>query len=122
MITEKFAGTIENAYGKTLPDTLKFEGSFQAYETVAEIQAQGDMPSDKEIIAFRNAQRKAAARQAAFNATLEAAGIEKPTLENDPQLQLRTMYKTLIAAKKTHAEARATASRVLGIEWADGAE
>lgn len=119
MTTEKFNGTIENAYGKPVSPALKFEGEFQAYETVDEIRNQGDYPKDAEIVSFRNTQRKAAARQAAFNATLEAAGFEKPTLENDEQLQLRSMYKVLVAAKKSHEEARAIASTTLGIQWAD---
>lgn len=119
MKTEKFSGTIENAYGKPVAPALKFEGTYQAYETKAEIEAQGDLPTDKEIVAYRNAQRKAAARQASFNSTLEAAGIEKPTLENDVLLQLKTLYKTLVAAKKSHAEARAMAATMLGVEWPD---
>jgi hypothetical protein len=114
-----FDGVMENAYGKPVTPALPYAGSFMAYENVTEIKDRNDYPSDDEIIAFRNNQRKANERQKAMTAVLDAAGYVKPTLENDQQLQLRSMYKVFIAAKKTPEEARALASSTLGVEWAD---
>ena len=114
MKTETFSGTIENAYGKTLATPVKFDGSFDAFENYTELQNQNELPSHDDVVKFVNDKRKANARQKAMAAALEAAGIEKPTLETDVQLQLKTMYKTLRAAKKDHATAKSTAETLIG--------
>jgi len=83
------------------------------------IQAEG-FPSDEDIVAWRNTLIKNAARAKAANNALDEANVQKPDLENDEQLRLKSMLKVLLAdGKKTEAEARAIASQVLGIEWAD---
>jgi hypothetical protein len=119
MKTEKFEGKIENAYGKPLASALSYEASYDAFDGIDELRAANEFPKDSEIVDFVNAKRKANARQKAMTATLDAAGIVKPTLENDDQFKLREMVKVLTAGgKKTEAEARQIASTVLGIEWA----
>lgn len=119
MKAETFKGTIESAYGKPVSPALKFEGEYQAFETVPELREKNEYPSDEELVAFVNNKRKANARQKSMQAALDAAGYEKPTLETDAQLQLRTLYKVFIAAGKPEAEARALASSTLGVEWAE---
>jgi hypothetical protein len=119
MKTEAFSGTMENAYGKPLKSPLAFSGSYQAFETIEELKEKNEFPTDKEIIAFRNNQNKANERQKVMTQVLTDAGYEKPTLENDQQLQLRTLYKVYLAAKKTPAEARELASTTLGVDWVD---
>jgi hypothetical protein len=119
MKSEKFSGTIESAYGKPVSPALKFEGDYQAFETISELREKNEYPSDDEIVSFVNNKRKANARQKSMQAALDAAGYEKPTLETDPQLQLRTLYKVFVAAGKPEAEAKALASSTLGVEWTD---
>jgi hypothetical protein len=113
----KFEGTIENAYGKPVQPALAFTGQFDAFETIDEIRAKNEYPSDDEVITFVNNKRKANARQKSMGSALEAAGFEKPTLENDEQLRLRTLYKVFVASGKDEAEARALASSTIGVEW-----
>lgn len=115
----KFSGTLESAYGKALPTPLAYDAEFSLYENPAELRAAGGWPNDATIVKFVNAQAKANARQKATVATLEAAGIVKPTIENDDQMKLREMAKILVAAGKSDDEARNIASVTLGIEWDD---
>jgi hypothetical protein len=132
MKTEKFSGEIENAYGKPLHELalkegstplakgskLKYDASYNAYETAEEVKTGNDWPKDEDVVKFVNTQKKANARQKAMQAAQDAAGIIKPTLENDDQLKLKKMYDIFIAAKNTPDEARAKASAALGIDWA----
>ena len=115
MKSETFSGTMENAYGKVLPSKVNFSGSFDAYENIGEIKAANDLPSDDEVVSFTNSKRKASARQKAMNAALEAAGIQKPTLE-DPQVQLATLIKVLVASGRTEEQATQLAKTTLGVE------
>jgi hypothetical protein len=126
MRTETFTGNIENAYGNPLPKAIKFNGEFDAFgpakdvytsadwdAAVAEIREKNEFPNNEEITNFVNNKRKANARQKTMQAALEAAGIQKPTLEDSPELRWKTMVKTLLAAKKTQAEAESIASAAL---------
>jgi hypothetical protein len=115
----KFSGTLESAYGKALPTPLAYDAEFSLYENPAELRAAGGWPNDATIVKFVNAQAKANARQKATVATLESAGIVKPTIENDDQMKLREMVKILIAAGKSEDESRTLAAATLGIDWDD---
>jgi hypothetical protein len=109
-----FDGTMENAYGKQLPTPIPFNGSYDAFENYEEVKSANELPSNDEVLAFVNNKKKANARQKAMQAALEAAGIEKPTLENDKDLQWKTMYKSLIASGKyTEEKARELTSDML---------
>lgn len=132
MFNEKFKGTIESAYGQTLQTPLKFEGSFDAFgvekptsdadhaAAIEEIKAKNEFPKDEDIVNFVNNKRKANARQKSMQAAMDAAGIVKPTLETDEQLQLRTIYKALVASGKyTDEKAKEIASTTLGVQWAE---
>ena len=112
-----FKAKTETAWGKPLADPIPYEGSYQAFESLAEVRQVGEFPSDKEMLLMVNNKRKAAARSKALKAALEAAGYEQPTMETDVTLQLKTLYKVYIAAKKSHEEARALAASTLGVEW-----
>jgi hypothetical protein len=118
MKTVKFSGLSENAYGKAIPP-LKYEASFEAFENIDEVRAANAVPKDSDLVKMINRALKATARQAAMVAAWTAAGIIKPTLENDEQLRLKSMAKIFIAAGKSKSEARTLASASLGIEWAD---
>lgn len=131
MKTETFKGSMENAYGKTLPQKLDFSGSFEAYtlpDSVKDTTITFDTPEGAdsfgkddvvtygELYAFVNGKRKAAARQKAMNAVLEANGIEKPTLE-DPQVQLATIIKALVAGGRSKEAAITLAETTLGVKF-----
>jgi hypothetical protein len=116
MKTESFKGTIESAYGQTLPQAIKFAGEFDAYETLDEVPEK-DKLSDSDILKVINDSRKANARQKSMNEALNAAGIEKPTLENSVDLQVKNMVKSLVASGKYNTEtATSFAKQVLGVE------
>lgn len=119
MKTTKFSGVIENAYGKKLDAPITFDAEFDAFETKAEVEKANELLKDEEVVDFRNAQRKANARQKAMQAALDAAGIVKPTLENDEQLRLRKMYDIFVANGSTPEEARANAAAALNLVWSD---
>lgn len=112
--------TVESAFGKKLDTPIEFTFGWTSYETPVELDAAGDGLSKEEQVRVRNTQRENRARQRAQAAAFEAAGIVRPTEENDDQLRLRNMFKTLMSSKKyTEEAARKMASDVLGIEWAD---
>lgn len=117
MIAKTETAVAKTAYGKALDSDLEYSFSWEDYESIDEVKSAKDELSDKEVVKVRNNERKANARQKALTIALDNAGVVKPTLENDPQLRLRRMYDILIAAKKSHAEARELASVTLGIEW-----
>lgn len=92
MKTESYTGTMENAYGQTLAAPVKFNGTYEAFESYEELEKAGEIPKGSEIVDFVNSKRKANARQKSMVAALEAAGISKPD-PNSPE-QIR---KNLIA-------------------------
>jgi hypothetical protein len=129
MKTEKFSGTIESAYGKTLPEKLKFAGTYEAFtlpdsksdEVVSIAFPDGADPITDTVTYGMiydavNNKRKAKARQKSMNDTLSEAGIEKPTME-DPQVQLLTIYKALRAAGRSEDKARELAETTLGVTF-----
>lgn len=127
MKTTTFEGTIENAYGRKLSDNkfsegkepvakLEYKSSFEEIESYDEIPSD-EIPDKKEILALVNNSRKANARQKAIQDTLNAAGVIKPTLEDDVELQIAGMVKSLVASKKyDEAGARKVAKQILGVE------
>jgi hypothetical protein len=119
MKNETFTGTIENFYGKPVSPALTYEATVEKFETIDEVKSKNEYPSDSEIVDFINAKRKANARQKAMQVAADGAGLVKPTLENDGQLRLKSMYKILIASGKSESEARELASTVVGETWAE---
>jgi hypothetical protein len=123
MKTETLKGTIESAFGVKLPSALEYNGSFEAYENVSEVRAANDMPSDDEVVSFRNTQRRNNKRQALMTDALEVAAkawtgtgtnpYVKPTLETSSDLRFKVIYDALIAAGKSEEEAKATATAAL---------
>lgn len=115
-------GKMENFFGQTVKPALSYEGEFTAFETADECKSAGEWPNDKAVLKFVNDKRKATARQAAMNAAAEAAGYKKPTLEDSDLMQLRNIYRTLIAAGRSEQEARDGAAAALGKEWPEDSE
>lgn len=113
MKTETFSGKVETAYGQTLSKAIPVSGTYEAFESIEEVRAKNEYPSDKDVLNFVNSRAKQNARAAATTAALEAAGIAKPTLES-PEFRLKEMVKVLVASGKSEAEAEQIAKTVLG--------
>jgi len=106
MKTETFKGEVANAYGEALAKPISFSGSFEAYESYEEMSSKNDVPSNDDVLQFRNNQLKANARSKATNAALEAAGISKPD-PNSPEVLRKGMITNLMK-RKGYDEATAT--------------
>jgi hypothetical protein len=117
MKTVKATATAATNNGEKLAQPISYEFTFEAYENIGEMRAANDMLSDDEVVDAKNRVRKNSARNRAQAAALEAAGIEKPTLENSPRLRLLTIHKSLVAGGKTDTEAREIASMITGVAW-----
>lgn len=115
MKTETFKGTVESAYGNVLPSAIKFNGSYEAYESIDEATKANDLLSNDEMLTVINNKRKANARAKATTEALTSAGISKPTLE-DPQVQLKSMIKILVMSGKTEDAAKQIAESALGVQ------
>ena len=104
---------VETAYGNTLAEPITFSYTYAELQKGDEIPA-AEMPDADDIRSFVNQKRNAKARSAAQNEALSAAGIQKPTLE-DPEVQLKTMVKVLVAAGNTEEVAEQQARTMLGM-------
>jgi len=110
----------KRAYNKDLPTAVPFTFKWKIFENEDELVAAGAQMSLKQQLKAVNAAAKQTARQASLTEALTAAGIERPTIENDDQLRLKNMYTVLMSSKRySEDEARELASNTLGIEWAE---
>lgn len=108
------------AYGKKLDAPISYDYKWSTYANFDELVAGKDELTPDEQVKVRNTERQNNARQKALQAALDAAGIAKPTLENDDQLRLREFFKVLMSSKKyTEEQARALAATTLSLEWAE---
>ena len=104
MKTEKFSGTITTAYGKALPQELKFEGTFEAFENESEAIEKNEGLTEAERLDVINNKRKANARAKVTAATLEAAGVSKPD-PNSPEVLRESMVVNYMKLSKVDREA-----------------
>lgn len=112
--------TAATAYGKRLEKPITYNYGWSAYTGIDEVKSANDMLTDDEIVKVRNDQRQTNSRQKALVAALDAAGIVKPSIENDPQLRLRKMHEVLMSSGNySDADARALAATTLSLEWED---
>lgn len=107
------SATVTTAYGNTLPNPITFSYSYVEYEKGDTIPA-SELPDEDGIRSFVNGRLNAAARSKEQASALEAAGVKKPTLE-DPNVQLATMIKVLMAAGRDEATATQIARTALGL-------
>lgn len=132
MKTKKVSGKAAAAYGKPLHvldnesgtklakgTELEFAGTYTEYETAPELRGAGQWPTDDKIVMWYNASARNNARNKAQTAAFDAAGIIKPTIENDPLLRLRDMMKILIASGQTEDEAKDNAAAMLKIDLSE---
>jgi len=115
MKPEKLEGKMDKAYGQDLPKSLTYSGEFQVYENIGEVKSANDMPSDEEVVNFRNTQRRNNARQKFMQEALDTAGIKKPTLETSEELRIKNIVDSLVASGKSAEEATTIAKAALGI-------
>lgn len=121
MIRKTERTVIKTAYGKTLPEALEYEFSWDEYERYGEMVEAKDEISQSEALGIRNGQHKANSRQEGWSKRLAEAGITPPD-KSEPQEILKTVFKSLMLDKRqnlTEAQARAKAAAFLGIEWED---
>lgn len=107
-----FKGVIENAYGKELTTPLKYSGYFVELIEGDEIPEK-EKPDPEDLMKWVNNRRKASARQKSMQVALDAANIEKPTLD-DPLEQFKGMVRILVKAGKDEDTARQMANANLG--------
>jgi hypothetical protein len=115
MKIETFEATAESGRGVKFPEPLKYSGSYSVYENADEVRQANDWPSDDDVVEYRNTQRKLAARNKELNAALDAAGIEKQTINNSESLRLAGMVRILVASGETEEAATAIAKATLKI-------
>ena len=94
MKTEKFSGSIGSFLGEKLPKELKFAGTYEAYESYEEVKTANDLPTNDEVVDYRNTQRKNNARQKTMQDTLTENGYVKPD-PNNPVVVAQTMIRNL---------------------------
>lgn len=128
MLTKTKATKAKTAFNKVLPSPVPYEYSWEEYESDAELVTAKDEMTLEEQRKARNTDKQANARTKALNLALTAAGIVKPTAENDEQIRLADLFKTLMTAKSkdgqplyTVEKARELASSMVGVEWEDEA-
>jgi len=115
MKTETFTAKAESGRGKTFDTPLEYGGEYTVYDNAQEIKDANDWPSDNDIVEYRNTQRKLAARNKALNQALDDAGVEKQTINNNPQMRLAGMVRILMASGESEEAATAIAKATLKI-------
>lgn len=108
----KFSGVMENAYGKALPTPIKYNGDFEELIDGDAIPEK-EKPDGDDLLKWVNNRRKASERQKSMQVALDAANIEKPTLD-DPEEQFKGMVRILVKAGKDEEMARQMANANLG--------
>ena len=99
--------------GQTLPEAISFSYEYEELQKGDEIPAK-EIPDEDDLRTYVNTKRNSAARAKAQNDALNAAGIQKPTLE-DPDFRLKQMVKLLVANGLDAATAETTARATLGM-------
>lgn len=128
MVKQTKSTEVKMFESKKLPTPVKYSWTWTNYPDFETLEKAGDTLSNEEQLKFRNDERELKARGKAQTAALKAAGFEKSTEENNPQIALKNMVKTLMTkknpdgtSKHTLESARALASQLLETEWEDEA-
>lgn len=138
MVKKTVTGKMENYWNKPLPQiavkdgyqplpaAIDFAGDYEEFAEgdIEAVTAAKELPTDKELVEFVNAKRRANARQKAMLKALDDLGAIKPTLKNDDTLKLKQALATLMAQTLPNGEpryteevAKAKVSEFLGIDW-----
>ena len=141
MYRVKFDGVMEKFYSKKLTDLvttdgkpftateLKYTGEYDAYGeekknptdadwdvAYAEMVAAGVTVSKEDMVKAVNNRNKATARSKGMQLAADAAGLVKPDIETDRELQIAAIVKGLAGKKLTPEAARARAIAILDAE------
>lgn len=131
MRTDSFKGKMSSWFGQDVKPPIAFSGTYEAFgpsepsstsqfteadwaATVEEIRAANRYPSNEDIAGLVNDKNLAKARAAKMQVVANAAGLEKPTLE-DPQIALKGFIKILEAQKIPYEEAVQRAEAAIGV-------
>jgi hypothetical protein len=134
----KLAGVMEKFYGRKLTelklesgenftqDKLDYAGEYDAYgpdkktytdadwaDARKELEAAGEKITDEDIVTTVNNRRKATARSKAMQVAADNAGIVKPLMQDDVELQIASIVKPLLAKGIAPDVARARAIALL---------
>lgn len=109
----KKSAEVKTFNGQTLPEAIPFDYEYEELQKGDEIPAK-EQPDEDDLRTYVNTKRNSAARAKAQNEALNAAGIQKPTLE-DPDFRLKQMVKILTASGMDEATAETTARGALGM-------
>lgn len=93
--TVKGEGSVATWNGVKLDKKITFEFEYVELQDVSQIP-QDEQPKPKDILALVNGKRYASARASAQNDAVTAAGLEKPTLQ-DENVALQTMRRVFRA-------------------------
>lgn len=120
--TVKFDGVIENAFGKAIADynkgftSIPYETTFEQINVFAAIPPR-ELPTEKDQLDMVNNKRKANARSKEIARLQELHGIKRPSMEEDSELQVKSMVAGMVASKKyTAAQAEKVARKMLGLD------
>lgn len=141
MYKVKFDGVMEKFYSKKLTDLnttngqpftateLKYVGEFDAYgedkknytdadwdAAYDEMVKAGVTVSKEDMVKAVNNRNKATARSKGMQIAADAAGLVKPDIETDRELQIAAIVKGLAGKKLTPEAARARAIALLDAE------
>lgn len=106
MKTETFEGSVSSAYGEKLPKPIKFNGSFEAFETYEELLKANAVPSNEDVVDFVNTRRKNNERQRVMTLELEKNGHTKPD-PNDAIVVAKNMIKNVEAMENMKPDMKA---------------
>ncbi len=92
-----FSGTVEEYMGKKLATPISFSGEADNYDTVTELKASEDFPSDNEILKLVNTKKVTSAKAQAYQ---KATKDQKATYEASPEYQRKNLIDAMLAMKK----------------------
>ena len=114
MKSETSKGSVATFDGEPIVPAIAFTYSHRVFESLDEVRAAGDYPSDADILSFCNTREKQNERAKGQNAALSAAGIEKKTAADDG-VALREMVKIFSLRGLSVEDATVAAKQALGL-------
>lgn len=123
----KALSSFTKADGSPVASEIEYAYSWTEYADVESMQEAKEELTLAQQLKAVNAARKTTARQAANTLAVTAAGVIKPTAENDSQIRLKSVFVGLYAKNiskgmspdDARADARTRASELLDEPWED---
>jgi hypothetical protein len=115
--------TTSSAFGTALDTPIPYDYKWTTFESDEEFVAAKAELTIEEQRKVVNTKRESNARSKAMTAKLILMGYEKPNIQNNELLRLKTVYDGIMASKlHTEEKAREIASMATGVAWPDGDE